>query len=36
MAIAREKELKKWRRDKKLSLIREINPSFTFLNSEFE
>jgi len=36
LAIAREKELKKWRREKKLALIKETNPSFTFLNSEFE
>ena len=36
LAIAREKELKKWRRDKKLALIREMNPSFAFLNNEFE
>jgi putative endonuclease len=36
MAIAREKEMKKWRRDKKLALIREMNPTFTFLNSDFE
>jgi putative endonuclease len=36
MAIAREKELKKWRRDKKLEIIREMNPSFAFLNSEFD
>ena len=36
LAIAREKELKKWRREKKLVLIREINPTFVFLNSDFE
>jgi putative endonuclease len=36
LAIAREKELKKWRREKKLTLIREMNPSFTFLNNEFD
>ncbi|QVY64574.1 GIY-YIG nuclease family protein [Polaribacter sp. Q13] len=35
LAIAREKELKKWRREKKLALIKEMNPSFSFLNSEF-
>ncbi|MBN8567364.1 MAG: GIY-YIG nuclease family protein [Flavobacteriales bacterium] len=31
-AIAREKELKKWRREKKLELIRNSNPKFEFLN----
>ncbi len=31
-----KKELKKWRREKKLTLIREMNPSFTFLNNEFD
>jgi len=36
LAIAREKELKKWRREKKLVLIKEMNPTFVFLNSEFE
>jgi putative endonuclease len=35
-AIAREKELKKWRRDKKLALIRDFNPKFEFLNYHFE
>ncbi len=34
-AIAREKELKKWRRDKKLELIKEFNPNFEFLNYHF-
>ena len=34
-AIAREKELKGWRRDKKLQLIRDFNPEFEFLNSHF-
>lgn len=35
-AIAREKELKKWRRNKKLSLVQEFNPEFEFLNYHFE
>ena len=35
-AIAKEKELKKWRRDKKLALIRAFNPKFEFLNHLFE
>lgn len=35
-AIAREKELKKWRRDKKLELIKDFNPAFEFLNFHFE
>ncbi|NJM79380.1 MAG: GIY-YIG nuclease family protein [Flavobacterium sp.] len=35
-AILREKELKKWRRDKKLELIRKMNSSFEFLNHHFE
>lgn len=30
-AIAREKEIKKWRRDKKISLIKSMNPNFEFL-----
>ncbi|WP_264551360.1 GIY-YIG nuclease family protein [Flavobacterium sp. N2038] len=34
-AIAREKELKKWRRDKKLKLIRDFNSNFDFLDSHF-
>jgi len=35
-AIAREKELKKWRREKKLNLIREFNPAYVFLNDHFD
>ncbi|OAZ04247.1 GIY-YIG nuclease family protein [Flavobacterium succinicans] len=35
-AIAKEKELKKWRRDKKLALIRDFNPQFEFLNHHFD
>ena len=35
-AIAREKELKKWRRDKKINLIRSFNENFEFLNYHFE
>lgn len=35
-AIAREKELKKWRREKKLELIHSLNPEFEFLNTHFE
>lgn len=34
-AIAREKELKKWRREKKLNLIKSFNPDFAFLNYHF-
>lgn len=32
-AIQREKELKKWRREKKENLISELNPQWEFLNS---
>ncbi|MEO8535022.1 MAG: GIY-YIG nuclease family protein [Flavobacterium sp.] len=35
-AIAREKELKKWNRDKKLILSKGQNPIFEFLNYHFE
>ena len=34
-AIAREKEIKGWRRDKKLELIRSFNKNFDFLNTRF-
>ena len=34
-AIVREKELKGWRRDKKLALIRSFNNNFEFLNDRF-
>lgn len=34
-AIAREKELKGWRREKKLSLIRSFNEDFEFLEAQF-
>jgi len=35
-AIAREKEIKGWRREKKLDLIKTINPDLEFLNYLFE
>lgn len=34
-AIAREKEIKCWRRDKKIDLIRSFNDNFEFLNHHF-
>ena len=34
-AIAREKEIKGWRREKKLALIRESNPEFADLSADF-
>ena len=34
-AIAREKQLKRWRRDKKIWLIRRDNPGFTDLFGDF-
>jgi len=33
-AIAREKEIKGWRREKKLALINQSNPTWRFLNNE--
>jgi putative endonuclease len=33
-AIAREKQIKGWTRNKKLALIKEFNPEFRFLNRE--
>ncbi len=35
LAIAREKELEGWRRDKKLDLIRSFNNDFEFLKDRF-
>ncbi|MGQ0827048.1 MAG: GIY-YIG nuclease family protein [Bacteroidota bacterium] len=35
-AIARETELKKWRREKKNNLINTINPEWKFLNEEIK
>jgi putative endonuclease len=35
LAIAREKEIKGWRRDKKLDLICSFNENFEFLNHHF-
>ena len=34
IAIAREDQLKGWRRSKKLALIRSVNPTMRFLNDE--
>ena len=34
LAIVREKEIKKWRREKKNILISEFNPNWDFLNNE--
>lgn len=36
LAIAREKELKGWKRDKKVELIKLLNPEFDFLNYLFD
>lgn len=35
-AIAREKQIKGWKRDKKESLINNFNPEWNFLNDEVE
>ena len=35
-AILREKEIKAWRREKKLELIRNFNSDFEFLNYRFK
>lgn len=34
-AIAREKQIKRWRRDKKLALIRSANPEFRDLSEDW-
>jgi putative endonuclease len=34
-AINREKQLKRWRRDKKIALIRGMNPKFRDLSDDF-
>jgi putative endonuclease len=34
-AICREKQIKKWRRDRKLVLIRRLNPEFRDLSEDF-
>lgn len=34
-AIAREKEIKGWNKNKKLELIKTINPDLNFLNADF-
>lgn len=36
LAIAREKEIKGWNREKKIKLIKTINPDLNFLNDLFE
>ncbi len=35
-AIRREKEVKKWRREKKNNLVESMNPEWKDLNDEFE
>ena len=34
LAIAREKQIKKWRREKKIKLITSFNPEWRFLNDD--
>ena len=34
-AIAREKQIKRWRREKKLAIIRRMNPRFRDLSEQF-
>jgi putative endonuclease len=34
-AIGREKQIKRWRREKKLALIRSMNPGFRDLSEDF-
>jgi putative endonuclease len=34
-AIAREKEIKKWRREKKNALVKKVNPDWEDLRQEF-
>jgi putative endonuclease len=34
-AIRREKQIKRWRREKKLALIRNVNPKFLDLSADF-
>jgi putative endonuclease len=36
LAIAKEKEIKGWKRDKKIALIKTINPELRFLNHLFQ
>lgn len=36
LAIDREKELKGWKRERKMELIKSLNPEFKFLNYLFE
>ena len=35
LAIAKEKEIKGWKKDKKITLIKSINPESNFLNDLF-